>query len=354
MVIMSLYEFVVESNKTNSQWDIFLENLPGNNYLQTSLWGRVNFSPKWHIERVIAWQDNQIIAGSQIMFDLRNSSFRIGYISNGPILKNRNKTLINQLLKELTRLAEARSVHKILIQPANNVSILENDLIEFGFQPSKGKMELEATVLINLSLELDSILNGMKNRTRYNIRHSSRLGIKVIEGNKKYLKDYYQLVKKTSKRKDFSQVSMEFLVQIWDVFSPQGFAKLFFSMYDGEIVSGQLVLVFGDTVINKLSAWSGKHANRKPNEALQWHIIKWAKENGYLWLDLNGINPNIAKNMLSNDCGLKIANKSFTSFKIGFGGRILQLPGVYEINTAPACTGFISKILQKVNLFKGS
>lgn len=97
-----------------------------------------------------------------------------------------------------------------------------------------------------------------------------------------------------------------------------------------DIVSVQLAVAFGDTVVNKLSVWSGLHASRKPNEALQWYAVCWSKEHGYRYYDLEGIEPQAVGAIQRDEAAPESSLRSVTSFKLGFGGRVVELPGVYE------------------------
>jgi lipid II:glycine glycyltransferase (peptidoglycan interpeptide bridge formation enzyme) len=91
--------------------------------------------------------------------------------------------------------------------------------------------------------------------------------------------------------------------------------------YDDQFVSAQLAVPFGDTVINKLSVWSGECGNRRPNEALQWETIQWAKRQGFRYYDFEGIKPSVIEAIQNNDPLPASLKQSVTSYKLGFGGQ---------------------------------
>ena len=187
-----------------------------------------------------------------------------------------------------------------------------------------------ATILLDLRLDLETILSQMKSRTRYNIRLSNRKGIYVEEGSEKDLDTYYNLLVATCKRQQFSIYPKKFFIKMWKVFEKNNHIKMFLLKYKGDTVGAQLVVAFGNTVINKLSVWSGEHANLKSNEALQWHTIQWSKSNYYKYYDLEGIDMDSANAILNNTPIPENLRQSVTSFKLGFGGKVVLLPGVFD------------------------
>ena len=150
------------------------------------------------------------------------------------------------------------------------------------------------------------------------------------EGSAHDLNKYYDLLKSTSQRQQFQIYPKQFFIKMWEIFNPHDHIKIFLSEYERKLVSAQLILAFGDTVVNKMSVWSGNHADRKPNEALQWYSILWSKRHSYRYYNLEGIDQEAAQAILNNKPVPGTLKNSVTTFKLGFGGRIVQLPGVYE------------------------
>ena len=147
-----------------------------------------------------------------------------------------------------------------------------------------------ATLLIDLTKNLDDILAQMKRATRYGIRRSLREGITVREGTERDLSTFYCILVATSQRQQFSPYPEEYFIKMWRVLGPHGYIRLFLAEYEDETVSAILTVPFRDTVIYKKGAWSGRHGNRRPNEALHWTAIKWAKAHGYCYYDFEGVN----------------------------------------------------------------
>jgi peptidoglycan pentaglycine glycine transferase (the first glycine) len=155
---------------------------------------------------------------------------------------------------------------------------------------------------------------------------------------------------------------VEFFVELWQRFQPKGWIKLFFAMHGSEPVSAALAFTFGDCFRVWKVGWSGQHGHLKPNEALRWQMILWARQNGYRFYDFVEINPEEAKRMASGNMeGDSLA--TVTSFKLGFGGESQFLPGAYFYVFNPVCRKLLRygvgrwldspMVLKTANLFIG-
>ena len=323
------YSISISNESTDQRWDEFLNNIPGNHYTQSNLWVRVNEILGWKPLRLILSKEQKIVAGVQIFIKEPASVTNIGYIIKGPIFSLDDHALREYLFSELSNLARQKKITFIALQPPD-YAVWVNELSDFGFQPSNIKMEPTATILIDLYMDQESLLSQMKIQTRYNIRLSQKKGIVVREGSLNDFNAFYKILKHTARRKQFEIYPIQYFIKMWEVLCPDNHIKIFLSEFRGKLISAQLLLIFGDTVINKMGVWSGKHSNLKPNEALLWYSILWSKKNGYHYFNLEGIDKKAAQAVLINEPIPDRLKYSFTTFKLGFGGQVKQLSDVYE------------------------
>lgn len=324
------YDVQARDDAPDPEWDDYLTGVTGNHHVQSSLWGQVNRCLGWRAARLIATCGRTITAGAQVLFRPLSDEAAVGYVPNGPVFATDDPALRRALFSELSSLAQRHRIQFLIVQPPANAMGWVHELPELGFKESAAKLGLTATVLLDLSLDLDAILSQMRARTRYNVRLSSRSGIRVREGAADDLDTYYQLLVTTSRRQRFAIHPKCYFADMWRFLAPAGHLKLFLAEYQGEVVSAQLAVAFGDTVVNKLSVWSGAQSAGKPNEALQWHAICWARSHGYRYLDLEGIDPRAAAAVLGGHPLPPDLQQSFSLFKLGFGGTTLLLPGTYD------------------------
>ena len=324
------YQIRISQEKEDSAWDNFLNETPGGHHVQTSLWAQVKAIQGWRAVRLIVKEGDTIVAGAQILTRSVPMAGSVGYLFNGPIFAKDGPALEALVTRELKQIAKEYRIQNLIVQPPVTAASYAEQLPQNGFHLSSLKIALAATVLLDMSPDLDTILAQMKSKTRYNVRLSQRKGITVREGTQADIPAFHHLISETGKRQNFIPDSQEYFAEMMRILSPAGYIKFFFAEYEGEIVSAMLAIPFGDTVIYKRGAWAGAHGNKRPNEAMHWAAIQWAKEQGYRYYDFDGIEPPVAKLVLQ---GEPIPNKmlqTVTRFKLGFTQGVVLLPRSYE------------------------
>lgn len=120
------------------------------------------------------------------------------------------------------------------------------------------------------------------------------------------------------------------------------------------MVSTQLVIGFGDTVITKTSGWSGHHSSLGPNQVLEWTTIQWAKSQGYVCYDLEGINAEAAKRLLDDGDLPEAAKQSWFYYKLQYGGQVSCFPGAYLYICNPALRSLYTGLCRALNTGQSS
>ena len=64
-------------------------------------------------------------------------------------------------------------------------------------------------------------------------------------------------------------------------------------------------------------------------EIMHWTAIEWAKSQGYRFYNFEGVDRTAAEVLLRGEPLPDSLNQSVTRFKVGFGGQVKLLPGVY-------------------------
>ena len=105
--------------------------------------------------------------------------------------------------------------------------------------------------------------------------------------------------------------------------------------YKGEILSGILLLAYGDTVSYKMGGWSGERRDVRPNELLHWTGMQWGRDRGYRYYDLEGLNPALGEAILSGRDPADLDIPGIAHFKLGLGGEVTRFPGCYDYTSQP-------------------
>ncbi len=327
------------SAPTDPAWDAFLATHPDGHHAQSTAWSRLKAQLGWQVLRLLLTKDGVICGGAQLL--RRNVAIggAIAHLPKGPLIAasalHDEPRLTRYLLDEVQRMVQQQRIHYLLLQPPDHGWTLLSQLEERGLQPSLTTAMPTATVLIDLQQSREEILAGMKKKRRYGVRRSAKDGITVRAGTAADLPLLQQLLSATSERQGFTPFQLDYLQTMWQLFAPRGQIQLLIADYAGQPVSAQLLLAFGDTVAAKLFGWSGEHGERRPNEALDWASICWAKEAGYRYYDLEGIAPEAADALRHGKPLPTHLAQTPTSYKVDFGGKIVRYPPPLEYIANP-------------------
>jgi lipid II:glycine glycyltransferase (peptidoglycan interpeptide bridge formation enzyme) len=170
----------------------------------------------------------------------------------------------------------------------------------------------------------------MHHSKRKNVRQALKRGISVVEQNGEALAEFHKLMCLLCQRRNTTPnpAGVKFFVDLWQRFQPKGWIRLFFAMHGSEPVSAAIAFTFGDCFRVWKIGWSGQLGNLKPNEALWWQMILWARQNGFRFFDFVEINPEEARRMADGNTD-ENRFETVTSFKLAFGAESQLLPGAY-------------------------
>jgi lipid II:glycine glycyltransferase (peptidoglycan interpeptide bridge formation enzyme) len=324
----------VSDKPDDPDWDAFLAKTPGGHYVQSSLWARMKALSGWRATRVVVTRGDDIVGGAQLLTRPLPLVGAAGYVPKGVLVASDDARLSHLVIDAVHQAAAAHRVQYLAMQPPGNGQAFVRELPAWGFRPNPRLGTVTATVRIDLSPEPGDILAQMKKKTRSNIHRGQSQGITAREGVESDLETFYRLLAAASRRKQFPIYSETYYAELWRVLGSRGHLKLFLAEYAGEAVSAMLAIPFGDTMFTHVSAWSGRHRERKPNEALEWAAMMWAKARGYRYYDFEGIDPKAARAVLRGepvpDSLTQTADRTVTRYKLGFGGQVTLLPGAYE------------------------
>jgi lipid II:glycine glycyltransferase (peptidoglycan interpeptide bridge formation enzyme) len=317
------------SDAHDPEWDDFLAGLPGGHHTQTALWSQVKASLGWRVVRVVADRNSRITGGAQILYRRIPIVGAVGYVSRGPVVAADDSELSARILDAVERIAGELHIRHLTVQPSGVGESTPSYLVGRGYLASSTEVAPRATVVVDVTPEADQILAAMTSRTRYNVRLSERKSVIVREGDSDDLDTFHRLLQATAQRQGFTVQPKSYFETMWHVLAPHGHVRLALAEHDGEAISAQIAIAFGDTVVNKLSVWSGRAGNRRPNEALQWSTILWAHQRGYRCYDLEGLKLKAAQAVVRGEPLPTTATQSVTSFKIGFGGTVVVMPSAH-------------------------
>lgn len=214
-----------------------------------------------------------------------------------------------------------------------------------NFKKSVTNHLCQDTIIINLSLPPEQLLQNMRQQTRNSVRRSYKTNIEFSIFNsesptlKTVLKEWHDIYVETGKRKGFyyeeyqyfenlftTKISTKDLVKSTSLVPmiapvPQPRFYLFTANKEQILLSGLILAISGRTAYYMYAASTLENRECMPNYGLQWEVIRFARSCGCTKYDLMGIPQNgDSSNPMS---GLYI-------FKTGFGGQQVRYGGAWD------------------------
>lgn len=279
------------------------------------------------------------------------------YCPRGPLCDYSKPTQLNALMKKLAPIAQQERAVFLRIDPPleineiNSAQKLPAQNFPAGFRTAYAQYQPEHTLIIDLSLPEEQILNQMKPKGRYNIRVSQKHGIKIRAASpsdknfKKDLDAFYEILTVTADRDKFSVHPKFYYENMLKILGPQNLAQLFLAEYtatesapssspphqSAKIIAGIIVTFFNQTATYYFGASDYEHRNLMAPYLLQWEAIREARQRGCKFYDFLGIAP-------LDKFGAPIKGHKYskiTDFKLKFGGRIVSYTPAKEFIFKP-------------------
>ena len=324
-------------------WDESLLRFSSHHILQTSEWGKLKKITGWvpfqlsyprqsdYPEALSLVLKRQLHIGG---FDTRSC---ILYVPKGPVLDWDNPSARAQVFSSLENFARNQQAVFIKIDPdvvlgyglpgSDGVTatpsgqMIEAELTTRYWKQSSEQIQFRNTILIDLTQDDETILEGMKQKTRYNIRLSERKGIKIRFGSIEDLDLLFQVYAETSIRDGFVIRDKDYYLQMWSTFLNADMADILLAEYEGEFTAGLVLYRFGTKAWYMYGMSRNLHREKMPTYLLQWHAIQRAKQKGCSVYDLWGA---------PEEFNEKDPLWGVFRFKEGFGGKVVRTIGAWD------------------------
>ena len=189
------------------------------------------------------------------------------------------------------------------------------------------------TRLLDLSPSEEVLLDQMHPKTRYNIKVAEKHGITIRESDS--IDTFLLLQRDTARRDRFMAQSDSYIRKQFDILKRAGMATLLVAESDGTPLAANFMLTFGDTATYLYGASSSTHRNLMAPYLLHWQAIRWAKAQGLRRYDFWGCNPESKEHP-----DYKKSWDGISRFKAGWGGKLVELPGTFDLPLRPTLYNF--------------
>lgn len=275
-----------------SRYRHFVEKSPYGSVFQDPRWAAVKKG--WSGVQIYLEEDNKITAGMSMLIK-KTGPFSMMYAPRGPVCNPLDKDTVNRLLKEALPEAKKNRAFVLRMDPVVLYDDeVYNDYIKQGFIV-RGRGFLPRDLIqprLNMVLTLngetaDSLFPKFSRTGRNYIRAAEKENVSVRSAkDEKTLARFYELYAGTASRKRFGKRSFSYFKGILDTFEG---ARIFIAEHEGDILSGELCIYYGDTVWCAYSGTSQKKPRIRANSLMRWEMIKWAIDLGCKRFDFGGV-----------------------------------------------------------------
>ncbi|GAC1384215.1 MAG: peptidoglycan bridge formation glycyltransferase FemA/FemB family protein [Ktedonobacteraceae bacterium] len=214
------------------------------------------------------------------------------YAARGPVIDEPNSPAMTVLLNFVKAEAHKRGAFMLKVEPGvkDGDSRWLTALQKHGFRPTPYYSHIRHEWVLDLRPDEKTLLAGMKEKWRYNIRLAGRKGVTVRHGEGKADFDtFYRLYQTTSKRDQFFIHDKSHYEDVMRLYSEGDRAALLLAEYEGEAIAAIVVLRFGRWSWYMYGASANEQRNLMPNHLLQWTGMQWARSHGCWYYNFRGI-----------------------------------------------------------------
>ena len=324
------------------QWNEFVAGTECCNITQSYEWGELGpYLGAQTMRAGVIDDDGKLCAAMLILITRAPIIHRTYfYAPRGPVIDDPSSPALMVLLNFVRAEARKQGAFMLKVEP----SVDDEDerwlmaLQSAGFHSNPFAVHVRDEWVLNIQPEETDILAGMKEKWRYNIRLAGRKGVTVRRGEGQAdLDAFYRIYETTSERDQFFIHNKAFYEEVMRLYSVDDRFALFLAEYEGQPISGIIVLRYGHWSWYMYGASSNEHRNLMPNHLLQWNGMQWAKSHDCWYYNFRGI-PDILEE------GQELWGVYI--FKRGFGGYAIRSLETHDLVYQPLVYNVYMRLLE--------
>lgn len=313
---------------TAEPWEDFLLDRQHTPFLQSWAWGEFQEKLGLSHRRFGVYQKNNLVGVCLALVGKRRLGSFV-YVPHGPVFEKFEKGLARATLRHLKDFAKKESVDYLRVEPAWEPSSEIGKLFEVEGFKKAGTPTIQAggrTLLLDLSLEEEDLLMGLRKTTRYLVKKAAEAGVEIHRSSSpSMLGKFFRLMEVTRERQGFVAHPTKYLQNQFETLAARGMAELSFATYKGDVLAASINISYGDTTSYVHGA--SVRGDVPASYALLWENIKEAKKDGFSYFDFWGVAPEGASD--------RHPWYGYTLFKKGFGGYPVDYIGAWDFSLTP-------------------
>lgn len=301
-------------------WDDDAVRSSGGHVLQSSAWARIREQQGWRPEYV---RVGEALPLALVLWRRLPLFGEMGYAPRGPIVAPGDRDGLAHALEALAELARERGAVLLKVDPELTGDEAAAPLEHAGYRRGPDVQPVLATLVMDLSPDLDAVMAGLEKDTRWSVRQSAKRGVVVrAASDDGALRAFYELYRTTGERARFITRTWEYYSLVWRTLIEAGLATLRLAYLGERPVAGAMTWACGDRELYMYGATSAEGRTCYAAYGLLWECIGGATASGRKTFDLGGIpvDPTRKDDPMYGPY----------LFKKGFGGEIRRYVGAHD------------------------
>ncbi len=269
-------------------WSNFVKSHPQGNVFQTPEMYQVYQHANNITPYIVAAIDNGQVVGVLLAQWMSNGSKLAQWItsrsiiSGGPLAKDNDPAIIDQLLRAYNKLLPMKTIYSE-IRP-----IYDSESLFQYLSTKKWTRKGHYNILLSLSKDEETLYNQMHKERKRNVQTAIKNGLTFQEvTSSEEIKNVVALIQHTYARKHVPISYLDMFDQVLDI---MGDYAHFIACYtaDGKMIGGQVRLCYNEMIYAWFAGSDEAYFKLRPNDFLMWNAILWAKSKGYEVFDFGG------------------------------------------------------------------
>ena len=236
-------------------------------------------------------------------------------------IKQWDAQTIKSAIGEISLLGDVPSDRKFslddsVIKSMRSLGFVQEENVSAGFGDVQPRYVFQVPLAGRSEAEL---LAGFNQQWRRNVRKAEKAGVEISIGTRDDLAAFHRVYVETASRDGFTPRGLVYFQRMWDALSDH--FTLHVARHDGHVAAATIMITVGAHAWYSYGASTTADRDVRPSNALQWSMIKAARESGCSVYDLRGIS-----NTLDSSDHLF----GLVSFKLGSGGYAQEYVGEWD------------------------
>lgn len=310
------------------KYNEFLEKSENGHFMQSLSWR--DFKSGQRSFALMCENDDGEVLGVMLLLlhKVRRTNKIFLYSPRGPVCSREDSKVLSELLEEAEKLAREIGAYKLSLDP----DITENNKPWLDFFDRKGasigENEKDNGILqpfsvfrIDVNKSDDELIASFHSKARYSVRTAIKSDATCRLGNREDIPAFCKLLSSTAAKDGFTARGEDYFFDMYDALGENMF-KLFIVECEGKAIAGSVLLAYAGKSWHMFAGSSDEYRETLPNFLMQWEMMRWSRDNGYMLYDMRGI---------AGEGDKLTPIEGLVRFKKRFGGELCTFIGRIDI-----------------------